>query len=128
MSERISDSKLYQKLMNHNAWTKGTLLDVNSLGAGGSKNHLILANIQTKIGNLMTNSQLWDLIDSIGSYEYANGLTKKELKESDTACQKIQKEYQRLSEGGKYNYHFISDMVKDAGVRPMTAVKGDDLN
>lgn len=123
MSERISDSRLYAKLMNHNAWTNGTLLDINSLGAGGSRNHLILANTQTKIGNLMTNSQLWDLIDSIGVYEIANGLQKK-----DEPNKEIMAEYTRLDEGGKYDYYFISDMIEKAGYLTMTPVKGDSLN
>lgn len=120
MSERISDSRLYSKLMNHNAWTNGTLLDINSLGAGGSKNHLILANTQTKLGNLMTNSELWDLIDSIGTYESNNGLQK-----TDEPNAEIMAECTRLDKGGKYNYHFISDLLENK--ISMEIVKGDAI-
>lgn len=120
MPERINDSRLYQKLMNHNAWTNGTLLDINNLGAGGSRRHLILANTQTKLGDLMTNSQLWDLINSIGEYEFANGLQRRD-KPNDAFI----KEYERLRDGGKYNYYFISDLLKDK--IKMQTVRGDSI-
>jgi hypothetical protein len=93
--------------MNHNAWTNGTLLDIDSLGAGGSKHHLIIANTQTKLGNLMTNSELVDLIDSIGNYEQANGLQRNE------PIKVFQDEERRLDNGGKYNYHVMQDFVEN---------------
>lgn len=122
MAERITDSRLYQKLMNHNAWTNGTLLDIDSLGAGGSKHHLIFANTQTKLGNLMSNSELWDLIDSIGNYEFTNGLQQK-----DEPNKKFMDEYERLVKGGKYDYYFISDMIEKAGYLAHTPIRGDSL-
>ena len=93
--------------MNHNAWTNGTLLDIDSLGAGGSRYHLIIANTQTKLGNLMTNSELWDLIDSIGTYERANGLQRNE------PIKVFQDEERRLDNGGKYNYHVMKDFTEN---------------
>ncbi len=66
---RITDRQVYQKLYLHNAWTN-TPLDLDSLGAGGSRHHLIFFGTQTKLGHLMTNSEIWELIDSIGTFEY----------------------------------------------------------
>jgi len=105
--ERISDSRLYCKLLNHNAWTNGTILDINSLGAGGSRNHLILANTQTKLGDLMTNSQLWDLIQSIGTFENSNGLQRE-----NEPLKKFIDEYTRLDKGGKVETSFIQETVQ----------------
>lgn len=119
--ERISDNRLYLKLMNHNAWTNGTLLDINSLGAGGSNNHLILANTQTKLGDLMPNSKLWDLIDSIGVYEYNNGLQRQE------PIKEIMDEYSRLDKGGKYNHYFMRDLITKQQKPKMTPIKGADF-
>ena len=119
--ERISDSRLYLKLMNHNAWTNGTFLDIDSLGAGGSNNHLIIANTQTKIGDLMPNSKLWDLIDSVGVYESANGLQRKE------PIKEIMDEYKRLDNGGKYNHYFMRDLIEKNQKQKMTPIKGDSF-
>jgi hypothetical protein len=83
------------KLLNHNAWTNGTFLDIDSLGAGGSRYHLVIANTQKQLGHLMTNSQLWDLIDSIGNYEYANGLQR------DDEIPELMEEYKRLADNEK---------------------------
>lgn len=42
---RITEKQLMMKLLNHNAWTNGSLLDFDSLGAsGGMGEHLILFN------------------------------------------------------------------------------------
>ena len=106
MSERVTDNSLYSKLINYNANTKGTLLDINSLGAGGSRNHLIIANTQDKLGNLMTNSELWDLIDSIGSFEYANNL------QIENSIPEFMEEYQRLqTPKAKADVCFIQDLI-----------------
>jgi len=66
---RTTDRDLYWKLYNHNAFTRYPL-DIDGLGAGGSKKHLIFLGTQNKLGHLMTNSELWNLINSIGDYEY----------------------------------------------------------
>lgn len=104
MSDRITDKDLVMKLLNHNAWTNGTILDLDSLGAGGSRLHLIHFNTQKYLGHLMTNRELWDLISSIGNYEYSNGLQRK------TPIKVFQDEYDRLANGGKLNHSFMYDL------------------
>lgn len=119
--ERISDIRLYRKLMNHNAWTNGTILDVNSLGAGGSRNHLIIANTQIQLSSLMTNSELWDLIGSIGTYENENGLQRE-----NEPLKQFMQEHKRLDNNGKVESSFIQDLIKD--LKPFrTPIHGADF-
>ncbi len=123
--ERISDRRLYMKLVNHNAWTNGTFLDIDSLGAGGGMGkHLIFANTQDKLSTLLSNSKLWDLIGSIGDYEYKNGLQRKQ------AIKEFSNEFERLSnnEKAKANTRFIQDTIESIGDVPeMTVIFGESL-
>lgn len=95
------------KLLNHNAWTNGPLLNIDSLGAGGSKEHLILFNTQQKLGHLMSNSELWDLIDSIGNYEHASGLQR-----NDDPIKIFEDEHLRIDKGGKVDKTFLYNLTQ----------------
>ena len=103
MTDRITDKDLVMRLLNHNAWTNGTILDVDSLGAGGSKQHLIHFNTQKYLGYLMSNRELYDLIKSIGEHEDSS-LQRK------TPNRVFYDEYERLSKGGKLNHSFMYDL------------------
>lgn len=106
MSDRITDQKLYMKLYNHNAWSDQPL-DIDSLGAGGSRNHLVFFNTQNYLGPLMTNSQLWDLLGAIGTYEYQ---TKRQRK---TPVKVWLNEYERIQKKGeKIDYGFTYKLQK----------------
>lgn len=106
MSDRITEKMLYMKLYNHNAYSKHPL-DIDSLGAGGGMGeHLIFFGTQNKLGPLMTKSQLWDLIDAIGTYEYQTGQQK------ENPSQIWQEEYERIDNGGKLNRSFTYDLAK----------------
>lgn len=107
MSSRITEKDLMMKLLNHNAWTKGSLLDIDSLGAGGGNgDHLIFFNTQEKLGPLMSPGQLWYLIDSIGTYEYNNGL------QIDSPNKVFLDEYTRLGDGGKLDSTFMYNLAQ----------------
>lgn len=106
MSDRITEQKLYMKLYNHNAFTKYPL-DIDALGAsGGMGDHLIFLGTQNKLGPLMTKSQLWDLIGAIGDFEYQTG------NQLEEPIQVWQDEYNRISEGGKIEIFFASNLAK----------------
>lgn len=111
LSDRISETKLYMKLYNHNAWTKHPL-DIDSLGAGGGMGeHLIFFGTQNQLGTLMTKSQLWDLISAIGTYEYKTG------QQTENKNKAWDEEYKRLDKGGKLNASFTYDLAKK-GLKP----------
>lgn len=96
-----TESELYQVLMLHNAFTKNSILDVDSLGAGGSKMHLIIYNTQRNLTHLKTNKELIEVINSIGNFESFNGQT------FDQPNTIFYDEYQRLRNGGKVNNQFM---------------------
>ena len=99
-----TEKQLEMSLLNHNAFTKGMILDLDSCGAGGSKEHLIVFNTQQKISNLKTKTELDELIDSIGVIDDANGLR------FDEANPLFYDEYNRLKNGGKVDQTFVYDM------------------
>ena len=99
-----TEKQVEMSLLNHNAFTKGVLLDLDSLGAGGSKEHLILFNTQKQVSWLMSNTELDELIDSIGVVERANDMT------FDEANPLFYDEYNRLQNGGKVDATFMYDM------------------
>lgn len=106
MSDRISETKLYMKLYNHNAYTNHPL-DIDSLGAGGGMGeHLVFFGTQNQLGPLMTKSQLWDLLGAIGTYEYQTGRQRK------TPIKVWDDEYKRIDKGGKRDYSFTYDLAK----------------
>ncbi len=86
------------RLCNHNAWTEEKILDFDSLGAGGSRRHLIIFNTQKYLGYLMSKPQLWDLLGSISNFDQTQ---KKE------PTKVFIDEYERLSNGGKVNSSFM---------------------
>src|SRR3972149_635635 len=96
MSDRISDRDLYSKLYNHNAYTNHPL-DFDSLGAGGSKKHLVFFNTQNQLGHLMTNRELFDLLSTIGTYEYKTGQQRK------NPIKIWQNEYERIRDKSDYD-------------------------
>jgi len=102
----ITEKMLYMKLYNHNAWTNGTLLDIDSLGASGDMgDHLILFNTQEYLCSLSTKSELWDFLGAIGTYEYKNGLQRK------TPIKIFLDEYKRIDKGGKIDASFMYDLT-----------------
>lgn len=103
---RTTDRDLYWKLYNHNAFTKYPL-DVDGLGAGGSKKHLIFLGTQNKLGHLMTNSELWDLINSIGDFEYQ---TKQQLETPLIVWYNESHRLDNLKE--KINYQFADTQAR----------------
>lgn len=96
-----TELELMYKLLNHNAYTKGSILDLDSLGAGGSRRHLIYFNTQNYLGVLMSKTELWNLIDSIGKYDH-------EYRKKPIGV--FQDEYDRLSNGGKINHSFMYNL------------------
>lgn len=89
---RITNTQLKAKILNHNAWHK-TKLDTNSLGAsGGMGEHLIILGTQTKITVLQNKTELWYTIDSIQNYERAAGNT---LKKPDQVWYKAYLEHKK---------------------------------
>ncbi len=119
MTDRISDRDLYEELFSFNAWYNDPL-DIDSLGAGGNKNHLIFFNTQNQLGVLMTNRELFDLIRSISDYLYKTGKQRKkpiklwhdEYERIKTNVIKVDNlKYKRIP-GGKLNHSFTYDLRK----------------
>ena len=99
-----TDAQVETALLNHNAFTKGMILDLNSCGAGGSKEHLILFNTQEQISYLMTKTELVELIRSIGNMDRANYIM------FDEPNPLFYDEYNRVNKGGKVDARFMYDM------------------
>lgn len=123
MTDRISDRDLYSKLYSHNAYSNHPL-DIDSLGAGGSKKHLVFFNTQNQLGYLMTNRELFDLLDTIGTYEYkTNQQRKTPLKIWDDEYERIRDKVDYKdgkvikTSGDKINYSFTYDLKK-SGMKP----------
>lgn len=115
----MKDRILYGKLYWHNAFTNYPL-DIDSLGAGGSKKHLVFAGTQHKLGNLMTPSELWDLIDSIGNYEYMAGSQRSEaIPMWEEECKRIDHENEKI------NHYFIYEWVRTTAFK--THVRSDQI-
>ena len=121
MTDRISDRDLYSKLYNHNAYSNHPL-DIDSLGAGGSKNHLVFFNTQNQLSYLMTNRELFDLLDTIGTYEYKTNQQRK------TPVKVWADEYERIRDkvdyknnittGGIINNKSFTYDLKKSGMKP----------
>ena len=120
MTDRYTDLDLMLKVLNHNTWSNNTLLDLDSLGAGGSKEHLILFNTQIKLTDLNTKSELFRAISGISEYSYHNGDQRK------TPIKIFNDEYQRLVNGGKINKSFFYDL-RGKFKEYLTPVKGSDI-
>ena len=99
-----TEKQLEMSLLNHNAFTKGIILDLDSCGAGGHKEHLILFNTQSQVSYLKTKTELDELIDSISNIDDANGMRFEEPNPL------FYDEYNRLKNGGKVDQTFMYDM------------------
>ena len=101
MSDRITEKDLMMKLVNHNQWTEDKILDFDSLGAGGSRLHLIVFNTQKYLGYLMTKPELWELLSSVSNFDDT---------QKETPTKVFADEYERLASGGKLNSSFMYDL------------------
>lgn len=104
---RTTEKELMMKVLNHNAWTNGGLLEINSLGAGGGMGeHLIFLDTQNQLTPLLKPGDLMTVLSAIGTYDYKIGNQRKK------PISIFLKEYERLRDGGKINHSFFHNFKK----------------
>lgn len=71
---------LENNIKSFNNWFN-TEIDIDGLGAGGRKNHLIIKGTQNKLTNLLSDSELIDYIRCLSEYLSRAKLQRSEPKE-----------------------------------------------
>lgn len=96
-----TESQLQQFLLNHNAFTKNCIIDTDNLGAGGSKEKLVVFNTQKNFTELKTKAELIEVIKLLGDFERFNN---QYFEEPNPI---FYDEFQRLKNGGTVNHQFM---------------------
>ena len=99
-----TENQLQQFILNHNAFTKNCILDTDNLGAGGSKEKLVVFNTQINFTELKTKSELIEVIKLLDKFESFNN----EHYEEPNPI--FYNEFKRLQNGGKVDNQFMKNL------------------